>query len=51
VSLKDNVKKSEAEIIEELKKLVKKHISGYAVPHYFLVILKFLPNRCLKGAF
>jgi acetyl-CoA synthetase len=44
VTLKDNVKKSEIEIIEDLKKLVKKQISGYAVPHHFLVKIfnKFL---------
>ena len=44
VTLKDNVKNSEVEIIEELKKLVKKQISGYAVPHHFLVKID---NKCL----
>jgi acetyl-CoA synthetase len=38
ISLKENVKESEENIIKELKLNVKQKISGYAVPHNFLVI-------------
>jgi acetyl-CoA synthetase len=38
VTLKENVKETEEEIISQLKANVKAKISGYAVPHNILVI-------------
>ena len=41
ITLKENVNEAEEQIIKELKQNVKKKISGYAVPHNFLVKFKF----------
>jgi hypothetical protein len=40
--LKEHVRKSESDIIKELKNLVKTKISGYAVPQRFLIITNLL---------
>jgi acetyl-CoA synthetase len=37
LTIKEKVNESDAEIIEDLKRIIKKKISGYAVPHYFLI--------------
>jgi acyl-coenzyme A synthetase/AMP-(fatty) acid ligase len=45
VTLKENVKLPEKELIEQLKALVKSKIAHYAIPHRILV--NFCLNFCL----